>query len=161
MSGGTFINDAVVPSYSAEVTSDRKLKVDATVTTTAESTAEATAAAPTYTEGQDAPLSQNLTGDLRTIAKQTTSGTMTVTQVTVPATANGISLVASNSSRKGLIITNPGTVSVYYAQTNGVTTSSAIIPAASSLVFDVPNYTGAVFGIVATGTQVVSVTELT
>lgn len=33
MSGGTFINDALVPSYSAEVTSDRNLKVDASGST--------------------------------------------------------------------------------------------------------------------------------
>lgn len=39
------------------------------VTVTSETLAEATAAAPSYSEGQDAPLSQTLTGDLRTQAQ--------------------------------------------------------------------------------------------
>lgn len=40
------------------------------VLATSEMAAEATAAAPTYTEGQNAPLSQDLRGQLRTIASR-------------------------------------------------------------------------------------------
>lgn len=47
----------------------RATPVPVTATVTSESTAEATAAAPTYTEGQDAPLSQDLSGHLRTLTK--------------------------------------------------------------------------------------------
>lgn len=48
------------------------------------SEAVATAAAPSYTEGTANPFSQNLTGDLRTIAKQ--SGTWTVQLGNTPNT---------------------------------------------------------------------------
>lgn len=147
----------------AQVTSDGKLKVDATVTATAESTAEATAANPTYTEAQDAPLSQDLSGRLRTIATPIISATMTATQVTVPSTANGIVILAANSSRKGATISNPGSVPVYIQQgSTGVTTSNGFaVPAGSSYNIDSPLYTGAIYGIVGTGSQVVTVVELT
>jgi hypothetical protein len=145
----------------ADVTADGKLEVDATITATAESTAEATAAAPTYTEGQDAPISQDLAGHLRT--RPLASGTMTATQVTVPATSNGILILAANAARKGATISNPGSVSVYIQQAaTGVTTSNGFaIPPGASYNIDSPLYTGAVYGIVATGTNVVTVVELT
>lgn len=91
------------------------------------------------------------------------SATMTATQVTVPATANGIQILASNASRKGATISNPGSVSVYIQQgSTGVTTSNGFaIPAGASYNIDSPLYTGAIYGIVASGTQVVTVVELT
>lgn len=145
----------------ALVTSSGKLEVDATITATAESTAEATAANPTYIEGQDAPLSQDLAGHLRT--RPLTCSTLTATQVTVPATANGILILASNASRKGATISNPGSVSVYIQQgATGVTTSNGFaIPPGGAYNIDSPLYTGAIYGIVATSTQVVTVVELT
>ncbi len=92
-----------------------------------------------------------------------TSTTLTATQVTVPATTNGILLLAANSSRKGATISNPGTVSVYIQQgSTGVTITNGFgIPGGSSYNIDEPLYTGAIYGIVATGTQVVTVVELT
>lgn len=91
-----------------------------------------------------------------------TSSTMATTQVTVPATANGISVLASNSSRKGAVITNLGPTTVFLAQTNALTTTTAIaVAAGASFVVDSPLYTGAFFGITASGTQVVSVAEFT
>lgn len=92
-----------------------------------------------------------------------TSTTATATQVTVPATANGILILAANSSRKGATISNPGSVTVYIQQAaTGVTTSNGFgIPAGSSYNIDTPLYTGAIYGIVASGTNVVTVVELT
>lgn len=90
------------------------------------------------------------------------SSTMTVSQVTVPATANGISVLASNASRKGAVVTNPGPSTVFIAQTNAVTAAASFpLYAGSSFSIDEPLYTGAIFGIVASGTQVVGVLELT
>lgn len=150
------------------------LPVDITAgTVTADVTSIATAAPPTYSEGVAEPFSQNLTGDQRVIAKQSgtwtstvtpvASSTFTATQVTVPATANGILILASNASRKGATISNPGTVTVYIQQgSTGVTTSNGFgIPPGSSYNIDSPLYTGALYGIVGTGTQVVTVVELT
>ncbi len=54
--------------------SDGSINISGSISAT--SAADATAAAPTYSEGVSEPLSQNLAGDLRTIAKQ--SGTWTV-----------------------------------------------------------------------------------
>ncbi len=135
-----------------------KLDVNATFGGVVQTGAEATAAAPTYTEGQDAPLSQNLTGDLRVIAKTSMGTTLTSVPVTVPATANGIQMLAANLNRKSANIYNPGSVNVYFAQTNAVTTSSGYIPPGQSL--NINDYTGAIFGIVAASTQSVSVMEV-
>lgn len=106
-------------------------------------------------------ISGNITGNVT--ATPLVSGTLTATQVTVPATANGILILASNSSRKGATISNPGTVTVYVQQAaTGVTTSNGFgIPGGQSYNIDAPLYTGAVYGIVATATQVVTVVELT
>jgi hypothetical protein len=78
--------------------------------------------------------------------------------VTVPATANGIQVLAANATRKGATIYNPGSVNVYIAQTNAVTTSSGYIPPNSAV--NISGYSGAIFGIVAASTQAVSVLEI-
>lgn len=145
------------------VSPNNPLPVTASITATVESTAEATAAAPTYTEGQDAPLSQDLSGNLRTISTPVKSSTMTATQVTVPATANGILILAANANRKGAVISNPSAPSVYIQQAaTGVTTSNGFaITGGAAFGIDGPLYTGAIYGIVATGTQVVTVVEFT
>lgn len=90
------------------------------------------------------------------------STTLTATQVTVPATTNGILILAANTSRLGATISNPGAVTVYIQQgATGVTSSNGFgIPPGSSYNIDSPLYTGAIYGIVATGTQVVTVVEL-
>lgn len=91
------------------------------------------------------------------------STTLTPTQVTVPATTNGILILAANANRLGATISNPGTVPVYIQQSaTGVTVANGFgIPGGSSYNIDEPLYTGAIYGIVATGTQVVTVVELT
>jgi hypothetical protein len=174
-----------------KVNADGSINVEASGATFSAG-AVATAAAPSYTEGTTDPLSQTLAGNLRVVAVgagtagtantgvQTVQGiagmtpilatitpvastTMTATQVTVPATANGILILASNANRKGATISNPSSVTVYIQQgSTGVTTSNGFgIPAGSSYNIDVPLYTGAIYGIIATGTQVVTVVELT
>lgn len=91
------------------------------------------------------------------------SVTLTASQVTVPATANGIVILAANANRVGATIVNPGTVAVFIQQAaTGVTTSNGFgIPGGSSYNIDFPLYTGAISGIVSTSTQVVYVVELT
>lgn len=135
--------------------------------------ATATAAAPSYTEGTDNPLSQTLTGDLRVTAKQNgswavtntpfTASTFTASQVTVPATANGILILAANANRKGATISNTSNVAIYISSAaTGLTTSNGFaIPAGASYNIDSPIYLGALYGIVATATQVAYVVELT
>jgi hypothetical protein len=91
------------------------------------------------------------------------STTFTATQVTVPATANGIAVLAANALRVGAVISNPGPSTVYVHQAStGVTTSNGFgIPGGTSYTIDSPLYTGALYGIVASGTQVVTVSEMT
>lgn len=91
------------------------------------------------------------------------STTVTTNQVTVPATANGILILAANANRKGAEISNPNAVTVYWSQqATGLTTSNGdAIPAGGSLVIDTPLYTGAIYGIVAAATQVVTYAEYT
>lgn len=182
-----------------KVNADGSINVEASGATFSAG-AVATASAPTYVEGTTNSLSQNLTGDLRTVSKQSgvwnvgglgaagsplggvisiqgtasmtpvlttatpvSSATMTATQVTVPATTNGILILASNANRKGATISNPGAVTVYIQQgSTGVTVSNGFgIPAGSSYNIDEPLYTGAIYGIIATSTTVVTVVELT
>lgn len=117
------------------------------------------------TAGIPNTLKVNADGSINTAAVITpvSSDTFTPSQVTVPATANGILILAANTARKGAIITNPGSVSVYIQQAaTGVTTSNGFaIPPGAAFNIDEPLYTGAISGIVASGTQVVTVAEFT
>lgn len=93
----------------------------------------------------------------------TTSATFTPTQVTVPATANGILILAANANRLGATISNAGPTTVYVQQgATGVTTSNGFaITSGQAYNIDSPLYLGALYGIVSTGTQTVTVAELT
>lgn len=78
--------------------------------------ATATAAAPTYVEGSSNPLSQNLTGDLRTIAKQSGSWTVAATQSgtwNIGSIANALPAGSNIIGNVRIDQTTPGT-------TNGV-----------------------------------------
>lgn len=112
---------------------------------------------PTGTTGNPLKVSGTVT------ESAVASTTLTATQVTVPATANGILILAANANRLGATIVNPGTVTVFIQQgATGVTTSNGFgIPGGSSYNIDAPIYTGAIYGIVTTSTQVVYVVELT
>lgn len=91
------------------------------------------------------------------------STTFTPTQVTVPATANGILILAANANRLGASISNPSSVTIYISQApTGLTTSNGFaVPPGSAYNISSPLYTGALYGIVASSTQVVYVSELT
>lgn len=90
------------------------LKVDANVTTTAESTAEATAAAPAYTEGQDAPMSQNLTGQLRVIPylpiTQVVSTALEPSKVIKASAGSLVNLTAFSNAAGYILVMNSTTV---------------------------------------------------
>lgn len=70
----------------------RATPVPVTATVTSESTAEATAAAPSYAEGQDAPLSQDLEGNLRTRndRMETLEGAVTETAPATDTASSGL-----------------------------------------------------------------------
>lgn len=94
----------------------------------------------------------------------TNSATLNTGQVTVPSTEDGILLLAANADRKGAVISNPGSVAVYIgAQATGLSTGNGFaLPPGAALNIDAnPLYTGAIHGIVASGTQVVTVAEFT
>jgi hypothetical protein len=116
----------------------------------------------TIIDTADSPLG-TATNPFKTTATAPTSTTFTPTQVTVPATANGILVLAANASRLGATITNPGTVTVYLGSAaTGLTTGNGFaLLGGSSYNIDTPLYTGAIYGIIATSTQVVTVVELT
>ena len=92
-----------------------------------------------------------------------TSSTFTVTRPVVPATTNCTVILTTNLARKGAIVYNPGPSSIFIQQAStGVTTGNGLeIPAGSSYNIDEPLYTGSFSAIVATGTQTISVAELT
>lgn len=135
----------------------------ALATSTLQSSVQSAAGTPNTTavtiQGNASGVPVIISGTVTETAPAAT--TITTAQVTVPATVNGIQILATNASRKGASIYNPGSVNVYIAQTNAVTTSSGFIPPFATYTVDFPNYTGAIFGIVGTGTQIVSTTELT
>jgi hypothetical protein len=77
-------------------------------------------------------------------------------QISVAATATLI--IAANSSRQGVLITNPSTSVTVYIGGSGVTTSNgAILPPLSSLTLPI---TGPIYGIVASSMQIVSFIEV-
>lgn len=99
-----------------------KLYVDATVTATAESTAEATAAAPSYTEGQDAPLSQDLAGNLRVLQV----GAPTLNNAQQTSTGTAATLLIARPTRRGAVIRNVATTGSVWIGKATVTTGNGL-----------------------------------
>jgi len=94
------------------------------------------------------------------------SGTATVT--TVAANAASTSLHAANTSRLGIVVTNPGTIGtifvLYGSGTASATNYTYAVAPQSSWAMPTPIYTGALQGIwstAASGAQSAVVTELT
>lgn len=85
------------------VTTANPLPVTGAITATSEATA--TAAAPSYSEGTVNPLSQNLTGDLRVIAKQSTSPWIAAGGGTAGTAATGVLTVQGIASMTPLLAT--------------------------------------------------------
>lgn len=151
---------AAIPN-TLKVNSDGSINVDASGSSFSVG-ATATAAAPTYIEGSTDALSQDLSGRLRTVSTPIKASSMVPTQVTVPATTNGILILAANAVRLGATVSNPGSVTVYIGSAaTGLTVSNGFgIPPGSSYNIDEPLYMGAIYGIVAANTQVVTIVEL-
>lgn len=84
---------------------------------------------------------------------------LTTSQVTVDASGTTL-LVAPRKSRAGVIITNLGTVDVFIGPASGVTTANGDLLAGIKGSFVTVPYNGALYGVVAVGTQAVSVMEI-
>lgn len=98
---------------------------------------------------------------LKTTTSATPSTTLTTSQITVSATA--VLILAANTARLGATVANQNTATVYIGQTSGVTATTGLpVPVGSAYNVDVPLYTGAIYGILASGTgQLVAAAELT
>lgn len=92
----------------------------------------------------------------------TSTSNQTSTTVTVQSTNPATSLLAANSTRKGAVIKNTGNKSMAIGFTNAITSASnfVTIAAGASYSFDI-NYIGEIFGIAASSTTTVQVTEFT
>ncbi len=119
------VADPEIPENVIKPNADGSVNISGSISVTATTAAHATAAAPSYVEGSDDDLSVNLTGDLRTIAKQ--NGTWTV----------GI------SASQTIAVTNVGTFLVQAAQSGTwnigtVTTVTGVTPAFGATGGSVP-----------------------
>lgn len=108
-----------------QLTSAGALITSGTFTGTVSSSANATAAAPSYSEGTENPFSQNLTGDLRTIAKissgqtlatVTTVGAVTAITNALPAGSNTIGAITQASGPWTQNLTQIGGASIALGQ---------------------------------------------
>lgn len=97
------------------------------------------------------------TGTQRVV--QATANVVNITQVTVPTTAGGISLIAANANRLKLRITNTGTNPVYIFNTSGPTTANGDFLAGIIGYPWMSRYEGQLWGIASGGSQVVTVYE--
>jgi cytoskeletal protein RodZ len=79
-------------------------------------------------------------------------------QVSVTTTVGGTSLVAARGGRLGVLITNLGTTAVFLGNTGVTTSTGVLLPGVVGASKTVP-FVGQIFGIVASGTQTVSVEE--
>lgn len=84
---------------------------------------------------------------------------LTTGQVTVATTAGGTLIVPARAGRSGVIITQVGTTDVYLGN-SGVTTATGQLLAGTKGTSVTLAFTGAVYGITASGTQSVTFTEI-
>lgn len=97
------------------------------------------------------------TGTQRVV--QATANVVNITQVTVPATAGGISLIAGNANRIKVRVTNTGTTPVYIFNTSSPTTANGDYLAGIAGYPWISRYEGQLWAITGGGTQVVTVYE--
>ena len=97
----------------------------------------------------------NVTVDGEMIVVQSKSETRNINEVTIGSTATKI--VDANSSRKAIIIQNVGNTEVYLGD-SGVTTSDGIKLEPGSL-YSNDSFTGAIYGIVSSGSSTVRYEE--
>ena len=120
--------------------------------------AVANAAAQTWTEGNEVLESVDLSGAQRVTGGQT--GTATLSNVA--ASAASVSLLAANTSRKGVIIVNDGNKTLYvkYGATASLTSFTVLMPSNSYWEMPWPIFTGALDGIWNTANGSARITEL-
>lgn len=103
------------------------------VLATSEMAAEATAAAPTYTEGQNAPVSQNLSGQLRVLAALA-AGAALIGKVgidqTTPGTTNAVQLTGAQLTPASSTVTTDGSVAAGKYSVEFILSPSAADPVA-------------------------------
>lgn len=104
--------------------------ISGSITATAVTVATATAAAPAYSEGQVAPLSQNLSGAIRVIASIDTTGLATSAGQTTGN--NSLSSIDTKSTALATILTNTGSINTAIAAVTG--TKNAGTAAVSALL---------------------------
>jgi len=79
--------------------------------------------------------------------------------VTVDTTVGGVLLIAPRGARRTVTLVNRGTTPVYYRQTQDVTTGNGWrLPGIDGASVTL-NFTGALYGIVGTGSQAIDVIE--
>ena len=84
---------------------------------------------------------------------------MAVGQITVATTVNGTLIVAARPGRKQLIIITEGTMAVRMGPFGVTTGTGILLPGTANTGFTLPGYTGAIYGITASGTEAVSFIE--
>ena len=111
------VADPEIPENVIKPNADGSINISGSISVSATTTAKATAAAPSYSEGVDEPLSQNLSGALRTLVSfpasvaVTQSGTWTV----------GI------SAAQTIAVTNAGTFAVQAAQATAANLNATVV----------------------------------
>ena len=120
--------------------------------------AVANAAAQTWTEGREVLESVDLSGAQRVTGGQTPTATLS----SVAASAASVSLLASNTSRKGVIIVNDGNKTLYvkYGAAASLTSYSVLMPPNAYWEMPWPIYTGAIDGIWNAANGSARITEL-
>jgi len=86
--------------------------------------------------------------------------------VAVSVTTSATTLIAANPKRISLFVQNLHTVSIFFSETSGVTTANGLELKPNEMIVEEydgheTRYTGAYFGIVASGTADVRVWERT
>lgn len=105
------------------------------------------------------PVSIESGGGVQQVEGVTSTG---LTTAQVAASQTVATLLAANTARTGASLVNIGPATVYFGKTNAVTATTGY-PVLPNTAFniDIPLYTGAVFGICATGlTATVGVEEM-
>lgn len=91
-----------------------------------------------------------------TPSEQLGSTDLATSQVTIAATATSI-LAAAGQTRRKVTLVNHGTTAVYIGNSSSVSTTTGVLlngAAGATLTLE---YSGALYGIVAAGTQAISV----
>lgn len=79
---------------------------------------------------------------------------LTTAQVTVSATE--VLLLPLDTARLGATLANNSGITIYLGPTGVSATNGLIVPTGGSYNIDFPNYTGAVYGLAASGNPVIS-----